>query len=51
MPDIEANLTYDAALSLKRLRAYAEYNGRAEPVHRFMLSQAPNSTEPHTESA
>ena len=28
-----------------------EYNGPAEPVHRFMLSQAPNSTEPHTESA
>ena len=28
----------------------AEYNGPAEPVHQFMLSQAPNSTEPHTES-
>ena len=27
-----------------------EYNGPAEPVRQFMLSQAPNSTEPHTES-
>ena len=28
----------------------SEYNGPAEPVRQFMLSQAPNSTEPHTES-
>ena len=27
-----------------------EYNGPAEPVRRFMLSQAPNSIEPHNES-
>ena len=27
-----------------------EYNGPSEPVHQFMLSQAPNSTAPHTES-
>lgn len=27
----------------------SEYNGSGEPVRRFMLSQAPNSTEPHTE--
>lgn len=31
-------------------QALPEYNGPAEPVRQFMLSQAPNSTEPHTES-
>ena len=31
-------------------RIVDEYNGPAEPVRQFMLSQAPNSTEPHIES-
>ena len=31
------------------LHRHNEYNGPAEPVRRFMLSQTPNSTESYTE--
>ena len=43
---------YDAAVQVHVCGGpiATEYNGPAEPVRRFMLSQAPNSTEPHTES-
>lgn len=53
MLSVMGNEALSATEIMKRLELShrpTEYNGPAEPVRQFMLSQAPNSTEPHTES-